>query len=152
MSTVLPRPLMVLYRGADVYDFEGNNMAISNRWVGIGKMRRRLKSMADAGGPLGAALFQEGETIMGKAKKDTPVDTGRLRSTGHVKRPEESGKKVSVELAFGTDYAVFVHEIDGANHPTGRSKFLEANVLAAEAGFGGRVADRMEKHLQRGLG
>ena len=152
MSTLLPRPLMVLYRGADVYDFEGNNMAISNRWVGIDKLQRRLKSMADAGDPLGAALFQEGETIMGKAKKDTPVDTGRLRSTGHVKPPKQSGKTVSVELAYGTDYAVWVHEIEGRDHPTGKAKFLEDNVFDAERGFARRVADRMEKHLRRGLG
>ncbi len=127
-------------------------MAISNKWVGIDKFQRYLKSVSDAGKPLAAALFQEGEEIMAKAVKDTPVDTGRLRSTGHVKPPEMSGKKVSVELAFGTDYAIFVHEIEGSNHPSGRSKFLEANVLAAEGGFGRRVADRMEKHLRRGPG
>lgn len=125
-------------------------MAVSLRWVGIDGLQRWLRKSAAVGDPLGAALFQEGEEIMGKSKKDTPVDTGRLRSTGHVKPPEQSGKKVSVELAFGTDYAVFVHEIEGTNHPTGRSKFLEANVLAAEREFARRVADKVEKHLRPG--
>ncbi len=127
-------------------------MAVSIKWTGIDKLQRYLKSADDIGKPLAAALTQEGEEIMGKAVKDTPVDTGRLRSTGHVKPPDRSGKKVSVELAFGTDYAIFVHEISGASHPSGRSKFLEANVLAAESGFGRRVADRIERHLRRGLG
>ncbi len=127
-------------------------MTVSIRWVGMEKFQRYLKDVSDAGAPLAAALSQEGESIMGNAKKDTPVDTGRLRSTGHVKRPKLSGKKVEVELAFGTDYAIFVHEIAGAAHPSGKAKFLEANVLAAQSGFGRRVADKMERHLRRGPG
>ena len=55
-------------------------MAISLRWTGIDGLQRRLRKAAAVGEPLGAALFQEGEEIMGKAKKDTPVDSGRLRS------------------------------------------------------------------------
>ena len=32
-------------------------------------------------------LIEEAETIVTEAKKLTPVDTGALRSTGHVQKP-----------------------------------------------------------------
>ncbi len=62
-------------------------------------------------------LFGKAEEVMTVAKRLAPVDLGRLQSTGFVRRV---GKDV-VELGFGTNYALFVHEIpppdEGAPHP-----------------------------------
>ena len=79
-----------------------------------------------------AALKQEGSNIMGVSKRRTPVDVGNLRASGHVKLPETKGGKTSVVLAYGTDYAVYVHEITTNQHPIGRSKFLESAMKDAE--------------------
>ena len=120
------------------------------KWTGIDKLGRKFdEAIRDNPKVVAAALFQEGEKIMATSVKDTPVDTGRLRSTGHVKDPKISGKHVTVILAYGTDYAIFVHEIPGRNHPVGKAKFLEDAMMGAASGMGGRLADRIGRELKR---
>jgi len=96
-----------------------------------------------------AVLFQQGEQIMTVAKRDTPVDTGRLRSTGHVKPPKTKRGLIEVIMAFGTDYAVFVHEIREATHATGKAKFLESNVNAAARQMGQRLVVALKRRLKK---
>ena len=96
-----------------------------------------------------AVLFQQGERIMTAAKRDTPVDTGRLRSTGHVKPPKTRRGVVEIVMAFGTDYAIFVHEIRDRHHPVGQAKFLEANVNAAAREMGTRLVAALKRRLRK---
>ncbi len=96
-----------------------------------------------------AVLFQQGETIMTASKRDTPVDTGRLRSSGHVKPPKTSRGVVEVVMAYATDYAVFVHEIRDRHHPVGQAKFLEANVNAAARQMGQRLVAALKRRLKK---
>ena len=117
-------------------------------WEGDEELIQRiLKSGEHAYTLMGAALQNEGEVIMTASKRDTPVDTGRLRASGHVQPYKRSGETVEVVLAYGTDYAVYVHEITSNAHPVGRSKFLEANVNAAAAGIEAALAKRLAKML-----
>lgn len=118
---------------------------MSVSWTGVDALARKLR--VDPTHLLAGALFEEGEHIMGQAKQLTPVKTGRLRASGHVKPPETSGTTVTVELAFGTDYAIYVHEIEGRNHPVGQAKFLEQPVKAAAGGFSGRIKRRIGDRL-----
>lgn len=101
----------------------------------------------------GGALFVEGERIMKESKKIVPVDTGALRSSGHVKVPVLSGSRVSVTLAYGgsaAPYAVFVHEKANARHrPPTRWKYLEEPFLAAREGMAMRIARRMRREIAR---
>jgi hypothetical protein len=118
------------------------------RWEGVDEFEKWLKVTPGlVAKDVAGGLNEEGEQIMAAAKRDTPVDTGRLRSTGHVKPPSVRRGLVETVLAFGTDYAIFVHEIS-ASHPSGRSKFLEANVNAAARGFGGRLMSRIKRRLR----
>ena len=96
-----------------------------------------------------AVLFQQGESIMAAAKRDTPVETGRLRSSGHVKPPKTGRGLVEIVMAFGTDYAVFVHEIREARHNVGKAKFLEANVNAAARGMGQSLVAALKRRLKK---
>jgi hypothetical protein len=109
------------------------------RWTGVDKFSKFLREtpglvMKD----LEAAMAEEGENVMGVSKRRTPVDTGRLRSTGHVKPPERKTGKVSVTLAYGTDYAAVVHETHGT-----KSKFLESAVKDNAKGMPGRLRARV---------
>jgi len=70
------------------------------------------------------AMTMGGEIILTLAKQYTPVDTGRLRSSGRVDEVA-IGMKLVIVLGFHTDYAVYVHENLDANHPVGQAKFLE---------------------------
>ncbi len=115
-------------------------------WEGIDQFVRALDATAKvAPEDIAGAMFEEGESIMAKAKGDTPVDFGNLRASGHVQRPQIRRDSAEVVLAYGTDYAVFVHEIRDATHTVGKAKFLESNVNAAASGMAQRLASRIKR-------
>lgn len=106
---------------------------------------------------LSQALMLEGEFIMTKAKKRTPVDMGTLRSSGHVKPPNVSGTQIEIELGFGgaaSAYALAVHEhpsqfsppswSGGVTFNVGGPKFLESAVRESERGLGKRLASNIK--------
>lgn len=73
-------------------------------------------------------VYALGEAILADATERTPVDTGRLRDSGYCAPPQKvDGQRV--EVGFGTDYAVAVHERTGVSHPVGEAKFLEKAVM-----------------------
>jgi HK97 gp10 family phage protein len=110
-------------------------------WKGTDELQQALKEAGRDADRLGAAALNvEAEKIMTESKRITPVDTGRLRSSGHVKSPTRSGSMITVVMAFATDYALFVHE--GTRRMAGR-KYLEGPVRAAASGLEKRLADRI---------
>ena len=114
------------------------------RWEGIDAFSKFLRETPGlVVKDVEAALFQEGENAMAVSKRRTPVEFGNLRASGHVKLPKTKGGKTTVTLAYGTDYAVFVHEILTANHPVGRAKFLESAVKDQAKGISGRMKKRV---------
>ena len=96
-----------------------------------------------------AALFQEGENVMGVSKDRTPKDLGPLRASGHVKLPKTKGGVSWVTLAYGTDYAVYVHEILTTKHTVGQAKFLESAVNANFKGMADRLQVRVLDRIKR---
>ena len=103
-----------------------------------------------------AAIYQEAQIEMTEAKRRTPVDItpnaphpGQLRASGHVQRPERQGRHISVVLAFGTDYAIYVHENPDAFHPVGQWKFLESVLNESESSMEGRIARRIHFDTMR---
>ena len=123
-------------------------------WEGIDEFSQFLQNAPKATvRDVEAALFQEGENIMGVSKQRTPVDLQGLRSSGHVKEPITK-KNTIVTLAYGTKYAVAVHETPSEHDPpswvgktikftSGQSKFLESAMKEASKGFGGRLKRRV---------
>lgn len=118
------------------------------RLVGTAEMNRTLQKLAkDFPGKAGRALRAEGEIEMAEAKRRTPVDTGALRSSGHVDGPRVSGTSVSVSLSFGgpsTPYALKVHEDLNAFHRVGQAKFLESTLNESAPHLAKRVAARLK--------
>lgn len=76
------------------------------------------------------ALWDEARTIMNESKKQCPVDTGALRTSGAVTM-SKPGKDIEAKLTYSTDYAFWVHENLFARHkyPT-KAKFLTDPVMA----------------------
>ena len=94
-------------------------------------------------GPVPRARRSVGEIWRTAAKKRTPVDTGILRSSGHVVGPAWDGKDLVIRLVFGgpaSDYAAAVHENLTAHHEVGQAKYLESVILERRAGFSREVA------------
>ena len=81
-----------------------------------------------------SALYGIAEEVMTSSKDIVPVDTGNLKSTGHVQPPKISGPIIEVTLGYGgtaadgeeVGYAWYVHENSEAQHaaPT-QWKYLE---------------------------
>jgi hypothetical protein len=89
---------------------------------------------------LASALYMEAERLMTESKEVyVPVDTGTLRTSGHVEPIKYTGKtSVEVSLGYGGPaafYALEVHENLNAHHVVGMAKYLETPVrIAVQSG------------------
>lgn len=115
----------------------------------LAKLERYRKDFVKV---LAGAMVKEAEDIITKSKKIVPVDTGNLRSTGHVRLPIIDGDNVSVYLGYGgtaAPYAVYVHENLTAKHHEGQqAKYLEQPFNEAKNGLNERVAQRIRQSLK----
>ena len=120
-------------------------MAASFEFRGTRAMARKIDRIArEFPSRVEQSLRVEAELVMTESKKSfVPVDTGALRSSGHVQPVERRGRELSVTLAFGgpaAPYAIFVHEDPDAHHPVGSWKYLEIPLRAAIPGMARRIA------------
>ena len=128
----------------------GVDMTDNVTWTGIDKFTRFLRETPGlVVKDLEAAMFQEGENIMGISKRNTPVDDQILRPSGHVKLPETKGGKTSVMLAYGTDYAWYVHESGPREGGPGEKKFLENAMNSQAKGWSARMQKRILARITR---
>lgn len=97
---------------------------------------------------LGAAVYQKGLAILADAVKLTPVDTGRLRAS-HYATPPEAGV---VEIGFGADYALPVHERTEVRHTTGEAKFLQKAVDKHRSGYADWIARQTRANFEADVG
>lgn len=115
---------------------------------------------------VGRAMLAEAFAIEAESKKNTPVDTGRLRAShfvvsgfkGSGHRARGAGGKFiggaeqnTVEVVANTKYAVFVHENSRARHTVGTFKFLEKALLHRRQGMNRRIAKRARDEVRRGI-
>lgn len=122
---------------------------ISIEVKGLDKLRARTTELV-SGLPsqIANALEAEAELIVTVAKQRTPVLTGALRASGHVKPAQVSRGNVKVRMGFGgpaVNYAIYVHENLAAFHKNGQAKFLESAVMQALPGLSDRVATRLRE-------
>lgn len=114
-------------------------------------VRNLLAAVEKIKGAAAAALYQEGLALDANAVKRTPVDTGRLRASHYVGPPVANGGELVVEVGFGTDYAVFVHERTDLAHKVGEAKFLQNAMNERSAGFLERVQKRTKSNRRAGI-
>ena len=128
-------------------------MRIEVKTVGLPELKKKLgflpQRVIDV---TQAALYQEGELIMTEAKKECPVDTGTLRSSGYTAKPKWDGARIVVELGFGgaaAPYAVYVHERLDLRHTVGKAKYLEDPTMAALPELPARLSTAIRRELGR---
>jgi len=115
-------------------------------FTGTAEMKARLQQLLAASvDKMKQGLRVEAETVMTDSKDNyVPIDLGALKSSGHVKPVERSGKSLEVTLAYGgaaAPYAVVQHENPDFFHPNGKSwKYLEKPLNAAIPGMLDRIA------------
>jgi len=72
-------------------------------------------------------LYKMGQHLRSESVKECPVDTGRLRASATVTPVQKKSfeDKYFVDVGYGTDYAIYVHERTELHHTVGKAKFLE---------------------------
>jgi hypothetical protein len=117
---------------------------------GLSKILKNLEvSGVDATEASLAALLQEGYDIDRKSVRLVPVKSGDLKRSHYVARPTLSDP--TVEIGYGTNYAVPVHERVEVPHKNGQAMFLKQPVDEAEGGMLSRLVDRAKRNLERGI-
>ena len=100
--------------------------------TGVSEAISKLSRMGvDVEPIIASELNVQHEMIMTIAKQRTPVDTGALRSSGHVIPPKITRGKIQSIGAFGGTsvlYAIFVHENLQVHHRVGQAKFYQSAV------------------------
>lgn len=129
----------------------GTDIVIGN----LDRTARQIRKAA-AGG-----IREFAEIEMTEAKDLVPVDTGALRSSGHVIQPVE-GDDLTAKMGFGgpagignlgesnavdVGYALIVHENLDTFHPVGQAKYLETPFRQSAIFFAARVANTMKRLL-----
>lgn len=119
-------------------------MSLEIEMVGVQQVQAELARLAERAKPIaGQALYVEAEAIMAESKQRAPVDTGALRSSGHVLPPDIDKDGVEVKLGYGgaaEAYAIVQHERLDYHHTVGEAKFLERPLLDAARGMAQRLA------------
>jgi hypothetical protein len=117
--------------------------------TGLQKILRNLdKAQDDVKHAVAAGVYQMGFSILGKAQKLTPVDVGRLRASAYAS-PPKSIDKPEVEIGFGTDYALAVHERVEVFHEVGQPLFLKRAVDEARPRYTRSLATKARRNLAR---
>lgn len=76
--------------------------------VHISALDRFLRPPGGTVSPLGARLFGTGVNIQTRAKRQVPVDTGRLRSSIQTSAPFRRGTRLVVTVGSNVKYAGYV--------------------------------------------
>jgi hypothetical protein len=106
------------------------------------------KYKRDAPEALAAAVYLEAVGIMAKSVHQVPVEFGVLRRSHYVTAPQ--GADFTVELGYGTNYAVYVHERTGLKHHVGKAKFLEDPLNEAKGNMKARLLLRTKENIEKG--
>ncbi|MBW2672583.1 MAG: HK97 gp10 family phage protein [Deltaproteobacteria bacterium] len=142
-------------------------MEVTVKVEGTKELQRTLEKLGErAQAELEKALYAEAELIMTESKKQCPVDTGTLRSTGYVRISRAEAPRTVVEMVYGgpaAPYAVAVHENPRAGKTggvspsgqryktwakTGKWKYLEDPVKAATPKLPSRLARRLRRVIE----
>jgi hypothetical protein len=115
----------------------------------------RLQKIVDQAGDkaltaIAQGLYLEAQMAFNESQTLVPIDTGILKSSGHITSPKMDENSVEITIAYGgpaTSYAFFVHERIYApsgkkvyHKPPTRAKYLEIPVKRRAKGMSGRLA------------
>ena len=100
------------------------------------------------GKALARGLVRAGLFLQRVSQKIVPVEFAFLRQIAQTRKSGE-GINTDVTVSYGTDYAVFVHEIEENEHAPGKqAKFLEEPARTERKKMLTIIWDEMRKRLK----
>lgn len=97
------------------------------------------------------SLYLEGTEVMRVSQRRVPVKTGTLKRTGYV-APPRNPNNPTVEVGYGTKYAIHVHERTDVRHRNGQAKYLFSVIDETRSGYEKRIGKRAERLFDEGKG
>lgn len=127
--------------------------------TGLNKLSRIVQQGGDrALKAIGQGLYLEAQMAFNESQTLVPIDTGILKSSGHITSPKMSADSIEITIAYGgpaNSYAFIVHERIYApsgkkvyHKPPTRAKYLETPVKRRTKG----MSQRLSAYVQRALG
>lgn len=95
----------------------------------------------------GAALYSEGVGIYHAARARVPIDSGYLRDSAYVTRPNPKAQRISIEVGFGAEHATLQHEETQYLHTQGEAKYLQKALEDRSSGFLERLAAQTQRNV-----
>ncbi len=116
------------------------------------EMLRSLQTFAEAWpSEMAQAAWQGGAAVLNVSRRMCPVDTGFMRGSAYEAEPVVQDGHVSVELGYGADYSIYVHENLLAHHkPPTQAKFLEIPLIQAAPRMVEELLLRVERIIAGG--
>jgi bacteriophage HK97-gp10 putative tail-component len=112
------------------------------------ELRAKLLRMAERfPEDVARALYAEGSIELAEMKQRTPVETGALRASLAIHKPEIQGRDITVRITAGgpaAPYALYVHENLEADHPVGQAKYMESVINESHSSWTARLAKRLD--------
>lgn len=130
-------------------------MAATLTWSGLDVLQAVLRNTSPRATQfLTESMEEVSIVVFNESQRLVPVDTGALKSSGHVDPPDVAPGNIVINIGYGgvaADYALRVHEDLAMRHaaPT-QAKFLEQPMAMALDSLNSRVAGRMEAALLGG--
>ena len=130
-------------------------MFIKMSLLGLENLEKVAKRAAAADAVIAKQMYTEATTVLNESKRIVPVDTGALKGSGRVERPQVKPGDISVEISYGgaaAKYAWYVHEDPSATHAPGTTyKYLEIPFMAHADKFARNVKAAYAIWLNKGL-
>ncbi len=116
--------------------------------VGLPELNKLLTSLGrEAPHALARALYEVVQEIFAASQLLVPVDTGALKSSGHVEPPSIDGMRVTVLMGYGgaaAPYALTIHEDLNMYHtPPTQAKYVETPVMVYASNFATKLGERI---------
>lgn len=126
--------------------------------TGLGQLSKIVQNGGDkALHAIANGLYLEAQMAFNESQNLVPIDTGILKSSGHITSPKMTPESVEITIAYGgpaTDYAFIVHERIYApsgkkvyHKPPTRAKYLETPVKRRSKGMSQRLAQFIKRAL-----
>lgn len=105
----------------------------------LGATTEEIKAATDA------AVWQEGLDIIANSAKIVPVKHSHLKGSAYAAPPRNG----EVEIGYGKDYALPVHDRVEVHHNVGQALYLQKPFEAAQRGWDQRLAKRISLNWKR---
>lgn len=115
-------------------------------WTNIDTLQGVIRmSSQRATAAMGGVVDDVLEDVYAESQVQVPVDTGSLRSSGHIDPLDTGPGLIKGTIGYGAPYAFFVHEDLHARHPHGgKAKFLEDPMKNALNDLTSKLRSRLE--------